>query len=163
MPSPTYTPLANLTLSSTASSVTFSSISSAYRDLVLVSSTALSSGSAQQFYRFNGDSGANYSYVFMETYSTTTVSTSWFGENRIYAQTYSSEQRTTQGNAIMQIMDYSATDKHKTALIRMNTDVATIATAGRWANTTAITSITTSLSAGTWVAGSTFALYGIAS
>lgn len=72
--------------------------------------------------------------------------------------------------ATINIMDYSATDKHKTTLIRngkqggSNDGVEAIA--GRWANTAAITSLEIfSITGGgiTFSAGSTFALYGIAS
>jgi hypothetical protein len=61
-------------------------------------------------------------------------------------------------------MDYSATDKHKTVLIRQNSVAdSAFAMGARWANTAAITSIQLSLGAATFSTGTTFALYGIAS
>jgi hypothetical protein len=57
MPTPTYTPLATVTLGTTAASVTFSSIPATYRDLIFVLSGL--GGSANITLRYNGDSGSN--------------------------------------------------------------------------------------------------------
>jgi len=60
-------------------------------------------------------------------------------------------------------MDYSQTDKHKTILMRTNrASTGTSMIAGRWAQTTAITSIVVAPDGGTFASGSTFALYGVA-
>jgi len=64
------------------------------------------------------------------------------------------------------IMDYSATDKHKSTLIRSrssrdNGDTDTTAGAGRWANTNAVNQIKFYLTSGSFAAGSTFSLYGV--
>jgi hypothetical protein len=67
-------------------------------------------------------------------------------------------------NQTIQIMDYSATDKHKTILGRGNADGAyTIATANRWANTSAVTSVTLYAAGDAWASGTTVSIYGIAS
>ena len=59
--------------------------------------------------------------------------------------------------------DYSATDKHKSALSRLSDAGASVSmSANRWASTAAITSITMTASTGTFSAGATFHLYGIA-
>jgi hypothetical protein len=64
-------------------------------------------------------------------------------------------------------MDYSATDKHKTGLIRDNgqqgSDLAVRAYAARWANTAAITSIQYFTTAGNLNTGFTLSLYGVIS
>jgi hypothetical protein len=62
---------------------------------------------------------------------------------------------------VMQILDYSATDKHKPCLIRNGTVTVstTIATAARWGNTAAINSLEI-FTSNTFLAGSTFSLYG---
>jgi hypothetical protein len=65
---------------------------------------------------------------------------------------------------IVHIMDYSATDKHKTVLSRANRASSGVdAIAGRWASTSAITSIKYFASGRTLDIGSTVALYGIVS
>ena len=65
---------------------------------------------------------------------------------------------------IAQVMDYSATDKHKTFLVRSNIPANNVAAhAVRWANTAAITTVAVEAISTTWAVGTTFALYGIAS
>jgi len=160
MPTQTYIPLASLTLSSSAASVTFSSISQAYRDLVLVMSIKASAAGASTTTVLNSDTGANYNYVNMSGNGSTATSAS-------------SSASTLAGIGIVEtdftqithnIMDYSATDKHKTVLTRGDrASASTLAVANRWANTAAVTTITYSVTGTTIAAGSTFCLYGIAS
>ena len=167
----TYVALANITLGSSASSVTFSSIPATYRDLVIaanaqdpVSGTTFSNIGLQ----FNSDTGSNYNWLDMYGDGSSAVSQVQSNVTGILAG-YMSSQNNIFSAHIFQIMDYSATDKHKTVLVRSNlgtrspnTTQLAQATAGRWANTSAITSIR--LSGGTsFKAGSTFALYGIQS
>jgi hypothetical protein len=65
-------------------------------------------------------------------------------------------------NSITQLMDYSATDKHKTLLIRQNLASAyTLALAGRWANTAAINTVQLYTTAAAFETGTTASLYGI--
>jgi len=157
MPTPTYTPLANLTLSSTAASVTFSSISQSYRDLVLVAVTTGSQTTSISM-NLNGDTTTtNYNRVYMGGSGTSATSST--ATNQYIASSFTSTSQ-----HLLNIMDYSATDKHKTVLSRLdNAADSTRATATRWANTAAITSVQILVNAGTFAAGSTFALYGIAS
>jgi hypothetical protein len=69
---------------------------------------------------------------------------------------------TALSNGVIQIMDYSATDKHKTALSRSNNaGVVVSAHAGRWANTSAVTSINIEAIGLLYQSGSTFSLYGV--
>jgi hypothetical protein len=161
-----YTALANLTLSSAQISVSFTSIAAGYRDLVLVISAreTATSGSNNCYLRFNGDSGSNYSMVRMtgdgsspqsDTVSSVTFAGWAFIEN-------SSTNNFTP--IIYNIMDYSATDKHKTVLGRgAGASNFVTATASRWANTSAITAVEVRPSSTSFAAGSTFALYGVSS
>jgi len=64
----------------------------------------------------------------------------------------------TDGATVIQIMDYTATDKHKSVLVRANSGSATAAHAGRWANTSAINEINFNSSL---PAGATIHIYGI--
>jgi hypothetical protein len=161
MPTPTYTPLATVTLGSSASSVTFSSIPATYRDLVIVLSGRSNGGGAfNTGMRFNNDTGSNYSNVFMLGDGSSASSGS-STTTRQDISFYSS----VQGDVIGHIMDYSATDKHKTSLVRYNNQAAvTVARTFRWANTSAITSINFyngSANGETFASGSTFSLYGV--
>ena len=163
MPTPTYIPLANITLGTAASSVTFSSIPATYRDLVLVVDCTTASNSGIEF-RINADSGSNYSVVNMRGIPTTTASSAT--NTGTYLLTAFSQALAGQRyNTIVQFMDYSATDKHKSVLIRTNYDNAASveALAGRWASTSAMTSLLFRSNVGNFNVGSTFNLFGIAS
>lgn len=157
MASATYDPIASTTLTSSASSVTFSSldtIAAGYRDLVLVVDSNTSGNSIVATY-FNGDTTAtNYNFVRMRgDGSTASSSTSNNANTSIF---YSPKTIT-----IFQFMDFSATDKHKSYLIRNNAaEYATHAYAARWSNTAAITSINLTGSVN-FDSGSVFSLYGI--
>jgi hypothetical protein len=157
MPTPTYTALATVTLGSSASSVTFSSIPATYRDLILICD-ALSDGAPVMNARFNSDSASNYSYVFMlGNGSTTSSGTATSTGFDIAVLDSSARQMVT-----LQIMDYSATDKHKTGLSRRDrAGEMSLAQANRWANTNAITTMTLGLSSNNFAASSTFNLYGV--
>jgi hypothetical protein len=153
-----YKALANVTLGSSAASVTFSSISQLYRDLVLVINPVQTSPNTSALW-FNADEGTNYSNLRMSGNgsSATSGTTNAFGI-KLYSQ--SAPQAGTLN--ICQIMDYSATDKHKTVLTRTSDSVYGVeAFVGRWANTAAITSIKIYYPGATWDAGTSMALYGV--
>ena len=165
MATPTYTALATITLSSSASSVTFSNISQLFRDLVLVVNWQNSGTASASRLQINGDTGSNYSSVWMVGQGSTTGSSSESGQTSARLFGASLGPSNTYSNVgIVQFLDYSATDKHKTVLDRYssaNTDVQ--ASAIRWASTSAITSFRVFDVLGqTYSAGSTFSLYGIA-
>jgi hypothetical protein len=159
MPTPTYTPLATVTLGSSASSLSFASIPASYRDLILVGDFTGSTIALVKLYLNNDTTASNYSLVSMSGTSggtgSGTAADSWFGA------IYGSNKQTT----ISQIMDYSATDKHTTILTRTGnaaqSEVA--AYAARWANTAAVTSVLLSPASGTFSTGSTFNLFGVIS
>jgi hypothetical protein len=160
LPTPTYTALANITLGATAASVTFSSIPATYRDLVFVFSGTATSTDRLVEVRFNGDSGSNYSQVRALGFASSTNSSSStltsFG--LFYSDT---GLGTTQSTSILQLMDYSATDKHKTMLNRVGGGTTWVEMrAGRWANTAAITSANFFID-GNFATGTTLSLYGV--
>ncbi len=158
MPTPTYTPLATVTLASTAATVTFSSIPATYRDLRIMIAGTTSAG-VNTVLRFNGDTGNNYTGVLMSGNGSTATSGTYGAGSLLYFGAL----WTTVGNTYVDIMDYSATDKHKTILGRhSNAANEAGAHAGRWANTAAITSVTVlTASAATYSTGTTFSLYGV--
>lgn len=163
MPTPTYTPLANITLGSSAASVTFSSISGLYRDLILVWNGKTTNLYENLMIRFNSDTGSNYNRVWMTGNGSAASSSSGSGEDRFYAMAWGLSN-TDPSNGVIQVMDYAATDKHKSVLSRFNQSAIGVdAVAGRWASTSAITSLTVFTAASGFAAGSSLALYGIAS
>jgi hypothetical protein len=157
MPTPTYIPLATTTLASASASVVLGSIPATYRDLVLIVNVPPISAD-QIVLRFNGDTGVNYSRVYFESIFGTTGTAAGTDEFA-YVGAYGSDQ----ASLIVNIMDYSATDKHKSFLARGDAPTVTKATALRWANTAAITSITVRLVSVNLPIGTTVNLYGIAS
>lgn len=152
-----WTPLAETTLSSSASSVTFSSIPAGYRDLVLVVNGFVTSN-FQFKMQFNGDTSSSYSYVQMYAAPTAGSDSNTLDHIRsVFGGTGYPEVAT------LQIMDYSATDKHKTVLARENAIANDWvgARASRWANTAAVTTIALTPVSGTFASGSTFQLWGL--
>jgi hypothetical protein len=162
MPTPTYTPLANITLGSTAATVTFSSISQSYRDLILVINGGTTAGdNAYLWFNADGTSG-NYSNVIMNGSGSAVASTT--AAVGAYLKVYGSTTTTIGFQAIAQIMDFSATDKHKSVIVRDNNSANSAETvSARWANTAAITSIAVKANTSTWIVGTTMDLYGIVS
>lgn len=153
-----WTPLANLTLSGSASTVTFSSISGSYRDLVLVISATNTVGNVGLRARLNSDTGTNYGFVLMDGNGSSAASTN----NTNQTELQIGANRLAVGSTIVHLLDYSATDKHKTTLTRTDfTDASTTTFAHRWASTAAVTTILLYPSSNQFATGSTFALYGV--
>jgi len=159
MPTATYIPLATITLTGTASQVDFSAIPSNYKDLVLTSNFAHTSNAEEVIYlRFNGDS-SNGTMVGMRGNGSSAASYSVSSMFFSYAGGVS----TTRGSAVVQIQDYSATNKHKTSLVRCDIQsLKTEAMANRWASTAAVTSLSIVCQSTPFAIGSTFSLYGVA-
>jgi hypothetical protein len=162
MPTSAMTALATITLASAQATVTFSSISGAYRDLMLVANYSCTASSMTVVMRLNGDTGANYANVSMAGNGSATNSYSSSGATSWYT-VYGLSDTSALSNLQVSLLDYSATDKHKSGLIRWgSTGSGTEAQAIRWANTLAVTSLSVaSLSAGIFASGSTFTLYGV--
>jgi hypothetical protein len=151
-----YTALANVTLGSSATTVTFSSISGSYRDLVLVANGLFTASNHLVKLQVNADTGANYSTVYANSTPESQASsgdTDWT----------TGRWDNTSGMLIANIMDYSATDKHKTCLSRRDSASfsSTQMNAHRWANTAAITSVKIFSTTGSFATGTTFSLYGV--
>lgn len=155
----TYTPIASQTLTSAQSSVTFSSISSAYTDLVVIIEGAMTVSSDMRI-QFNSDGGSNYSNTTLEGNGTTAQSARWSNQTKLIVNNFATG--TGRGNFSLFIMNYANTTTFKTVLHRMAfAGNATEAGAGLWRSTAAITSMELFANATTWISGSTFTLYGI--
>jgi hypothetical protein len=177
----TYVALATQTLSTTATSVTFSSIPQGYTDLILVASirsdTVTYNNMNFPILRFNGDSTSGlYSVTSLYSRNTgggdTANSTRSSSQNEINfgGVVTTSMSASTFSPWIAHLLNYSNTTTNKTVLNRiasasnLTTSDGTSAGVGLWRNTAAITSISlTATSSGNFVTGSTFSLYGIAS
>jgi hypothetical protein len=167
----TYEAIAEQTLGSAAASVTFSSISGAYTDLILQVNNQMSGASGFKI-RFNSDSGTNYSETSLLGYagsanSGRASSATSIYNNLVYGDSTTSSVFTPN---IIQIQNYSNTTTNKTLLWRYGTTTSAGgngevgAIVGLWRSTSAINAIEISAwNAVNFVAGSTFSLYGIAS
>ena len=164
MPTSTYISLANTTLTGTAASVTFSSISQAYKDIVLVMSCTATS-TTNVFLQPN-NSSYPYAYVAMGTNGSSGFSGSDDGNYEgILTTAYTIPDTSIIWTMKADIMDYSSTDKHKTFLIRNGGGFVapgTAAIAGRWKSTDAMTSLVITAGGNSFASGSSFAIYGIA-
>lgn len=166
----TYEPIATNTLSSTTASVTFSSISGAYTDLVLVVTGIGASGTTFPWMRFNSLSTNIYSDTWLWGNGSSATSGRRTAQSRGYIAE-SVQMPTTQiGNILVNIMNYSNSTTYKTYLVRNNnqetgTYVGAEAMVGLAQLTAAITSITIGTASGgtdyNFASGSTFTLYGI--
>jgi len=154
MATSTYVALATTTLSSAASSVTFSSLPS-YRDyIVVVNGTA--SATDNVYIEANLDATSNYPAVSM--YGDSGGAGSGTGTNTGFN---AGRFQTSPSMLICQIMDAGASDKHTTALARYGSPTTFVtAAASRWQNTAVITSLKVKHS-GTFSSGTTFSLFGI--
>lgn len=161
MPTVTYTPLANITLGSAASSIVFGSIPATYQDLVIVFIGTGSTDLAGRL-RFNNDSSGVYGHQRLSGNGSTVVSQNLGSQTSGFISVTSVATTTSALQMNLDIFDYAQTDKHKTYLSRANNaSNATEAIALRWANTSAINQISILTSTGNWATGTTAALYGI--
>lgn len=161
----TYTPISTYTFPSAAASHTFTAISGAYTDLVIVTNFALTNNDVYAHYvQVNGDTGNNYSRTILYGDGTNAGSARQATVNSCYFGTWNDNMDTTD-RAVTTIFfnNYSNATTYKTIMARYN--VATKETGagvGVWRNTAAITSIKIETNSTTYIAGSTFTLYGIA-
>ena len=162
MPS-TYTPIATQTLGSAASTVTFSSISGTYTDLVLILNLKAASGStAYPRIQFNSDTGTNYSLTHLT--GNGTAASSGRTSNSVGYITGSTVESSSEFNfnGIYNIQNYSNTTTNKTVIGRCNNAAGhTEATVTLWRNTAAITTIDLINVNANFAIGCTFTLYGI--
>jgi hypothetical protein len=157
----TYDKIATYTAPSPQSSYTFTTISQAYTDLVLVYNGTVTVTGKDIRWQFNGDTGGNYSYTYINGNGSTAASGRLANSSYIpsYATVGSSANPAT---ILFHVMNYSNTTTYKTALMRASDAGAELnAYVGLWRNTAAITSIKIFPNTDNFSTGSTFTLYGI--
>lgn len=172
----TYQLISSNVLTSSAASVTFSSIPSTYTDLVIkLSARCTYTGNAYPNYlytRFNSDTGSNYSETLLFGQDSTAYSSR--NSNTTFSQmlTENSDASTasTFSNVEFYIPNYLATTTKPFSNFGVAENNATTAYIGgvgasQYRGTSAISSITFSMSAGagSFLTGSSFYLYGIRS
>jgi len=155
----TYEPIATTTLGSASDTLTFSSISSTYTDLILVSNV-IPTSSPYIFYRINSDAGSNYSRTQLIGNGTSASSGRFSNESYMYVATSTISGPST---FISQFQNYSNATTNKTVLTRQSDAGGNVsAIVSLWSSTSAISSIMVTTSGfSTFAAGSQFTLYGI--
>lgn len=156
MPTNTYTPLATYTVTGSVDTlVTFSSIPSGYKDLIIVFNVT-ATGDENLTPTING-SGSNFTWTQL-----TSAPSAGIGTNNSIGRVAGGNRTTGE----LQFFDYSATNKHKLFYVQTNVTGAFSEKrqlAARWAENTAINSIGLAVRTGiAFSVGATFALYGIA-
>jgi len=160
------------------SSISFTSIPSTYKHLQLRyiarNSSTASAASSSPLLNFNSDTASNYAQHFMRGDGSTATASGTDSSGGIGGiELASTSLRNTSatgifGACIVDIHDYTSTNKNKTVRYFGGVDTNTANTtwrvtlgSGLWLSTSAITSLQLFPGVSTWLAGSTFALYGM--
>ena len=166
MATPTYELIEQQTLSSTATSVTFSSIPTTdsngepFRDMVLVINAAITQATTRTLLvRFNGStSGYDMIYAYGDG---STTSGNYFSQSSLNFDNGSYVTNSFSSVMVYNIMNYTQTSTYKPVLFRGNNTNANVAMgAGSWNSTSTINSISIDPE-NTFQVASTFKLFGI--
>jgi hypothetical protein len=157
--------IADTTVESAVSSVTFSSIPSGYTDLLVKFSGRQDTASGQCLITLNGSTssytGKRLFGSGSAAFSDSTNTNNW-NPSSINPSTYTAN---TFGNTEIYIPNYRSSNYKSVSIDGITETNATEAysgfVAGLWSNTAAITSISFAPSGGNFIANSTFTLYGI--
>lgn len=170
MSTPTYTPIATITLTSQASQVSFSNLPNTYTDLV-IEMNAATSALSDNFIFFND--GVVSFITNRLSANGSTVTGQYFGQTLAQQKiNFITPTTTVLGRTShhIEIFNYSSTQSQKLLAIRASSaggdgsNAGTEIIAGRWsAFAIPITSLTITASPRTFSPGSTFSLYGIIS
>jgi len=154
-------------------SVTFSSIPQTYSHLQIrgFGRTGAAYESDAFNIQFNGDTGNNYGCHYLQGDSVNASASSALTQSNLYVSARMPGSTVTSGifgSAIIDILDYTNTNKNKTIRslsgFDMNNTSAVVRVAlmsGLWSSTSAITSITILANSGNLQQYSSFALYGM--
>lgn len=161
MPTLTYKPLATKSLTAAAAIVTFSTIASTYRDLIIVAQMKPVTAGSVFTYQFNNDATTS-AYKSVNANGDGTSATSGTASTTFGYLSGVGNSSDLSNMFVVHVMDYSATDKNKTVLSRHSNTLGASMNAGVWLNTAAINTITLKCNTGNLDVGSTFTLYGVA-
>ena len=162
-----YESIATATGTGSSGVITFSSIAGTYSHLQLRMTGRSSNANTEIAITCNSDTGANYSRHFLYGDGSATgagASTSASSMSIAYVAPSTGLASTNAVNVI-DILDYANTNKYKTFRVLTGLDVNGSGgyvqlSSGAWRSTSAITSITLTLS-GNYTTATSFALYGI--
>jgi len=157
-----YEVISTQTLGSAAATVTFSSIPQTYTDLVLIVNHSVTTGNPSIHGRFNSDTGSNYSRTRLLGNGSAASSARGTSQTFLGLSTGVGSSTTVEGIMICNILNYANATTYKTCLTRNNAaSLGTEASVTLWRSTASVTSVEVFVDASTFVAGSTFTLYGV--
>lgn len=158
----TYEPISTTTLSTSATSIEFSSIPSTYTDLVIVYALKAATASADMYLRVNNDTNANYSNTILWGNGSTAGSNRFSSQPQIRLNYTVDVLTTNLTYLICNINNYSNTTSYKSIIYKTGIASDAVDTgASLWRSTSAINRVTLTLSSGNWGSGCTATLYGI--
>jgi hypothetical protein len=164
--------ISEVVTSSSATTVTFSSIAATYRDLILIvrGRGAAAAGVVSVLVQFNSDTAANYQYEMLRFGGSTASAAQSTAKTSIaVTDVFPGATATASyaGQAAMRIYDYRGTTFFKATGGPLGSQLGTTANlnqagvmSGQWNSTSAITRIDVLLSSGAFVDNSVVSLYG---
>lgn len=162
-----YESISTVTLSSNASSISFSSIPSTYKHLQIRGISAGDYNTGVRI-RFNGDTGSNYAYHLMQAgagYGSLVYATGAATQTAGVIFDQQLGNSTNFNTSITDILDYTNTNKSKTSRtlsgVKGGPGGFMYLASSLWMNTSAITSISIFPNTSIFYSNTTFALYGI--
>jgi hypothetical protein len=155
-------------ITTTTSTVTFSSIPSTYDHLQIriLGRTSLGGAPDNVYMRFNSDSGTNYTNHYLWGNGTNATSSGGGSADTFVSgrQPGTDSLANTYGASIIDVLDYGNTNKFKTIRVFTGWDVngsgEAFYSSGVWRNSNAVSTITLTNSF-SWLPNSHLALYGI--
>lgn len=160
----TYEKIQSTTLSTSTVSFSFSSIPSTYTDLRLVMTHLAAGTYGWLSFRFNGDTGSNYSDIYLRGVGTAVSGSGNPNATKIEVGGYQDATTTIPALTIMDIFSYAGST-YKSALINYNSDSngagSVYQQSSLWRSTSAINSITITRENWNFTAGTTATIYGI--
>ena len=163
-----YESIATIIPSGSTNTVSFTSIPSTYKHLQLrlLQKDNYASPLNASNVRFNSDSGANYAYHRLIGDGSSVSADGGASQTGMSLDLYASNNNSSYGVAIIDILDYANTNKYKTARSLCGYDAngngRIQLNSGLWMSTSAITSISFAVGGSiVWNANSSFALYGV--
>lgn len=162
----TYDAIASSTLGAATSTITFSSISSGFTDLKLVTSYTTATSGQLAMVRYNNDSGSNYYGTFITGNGSTASGAMPGAYTAMYLPNYGNNDGTTPTTGIVELFSYAnskkkmslttvANDKNTSGITQIERSVCL------WDSTAAVNRIDIICTSGNFNIGSQFTLYGI--
>jgi hypothetical protein len=165
MPTPTHDLIATTTLAGISTVVSFGSLPSSYRDLIIVVDGLMATQGGFSL-RINNDTGNNYPQMMMRGEQSGPTASTDTSSGTLFYGSWSTVTTSERYSGIWNIFDYSVTDKWKSGTLRCgyrtSSSRSTEAHVLRWNSTNAITSLQFQAGTGSFAAGSTFSIYGVA-